>query len=276
MSSITIYRGNRRVDRFFVGLHQPSDARHFKRACISINRLRGRKKPVACDEILIDSGAFTELLLHGKYRHRVEEYAAELHRLHAAGVIKIAAAVAQDYMCESFMLGKTGLTVAIHQRLTIERYDALVAELDRLFGGKCPFPVMPVLQGYDPADYVRHIRAYGDRLKPRMWVGVGSVCKRNGTPEKIVEVLEAIHAERPGLELHGFGVKQTSLLHAAVRFLLATADSMAWSFAARKEGRDGNSHHEARAFVDKIERTSSVRNVAWQMSLPLFTEKGLG
>jgi hypothetical protein len=258
------------MDRFFVGLHQPSDARYFERACISINRLRGRKKPVECVEVLVDSGAFTELLLHGKYRHGVEEYAAELHRLYVAGVVKIVAAVAQDYMGEAFMLGRTGLKVADHQRLTIERYDALVAELGRLFGGKCPFPVMPVIQGYDPADYVRHVRAYGDRLKPGMWVGVGSVCKRNGTPEKIVGVLGAIYAERSDLALHGFGVKQTSLLHAAVRFLLATADSMAWSFAARKQGRDGNSRHEARAFVDKIERTASVQNQGWQMSLPLF------
>lgn len=31
---------------FFVGLHQPSDADHFERACISINRLRGRKQPI--------------------------------------------------------------------------------------------------------------------------------------------------------------------------------------------------------------------------------------
>ena len=29
--------------QFFVGLHQPADARNFERACISINRLRGRK-----------------------------------------------------------------------------------------------------------------------------------------------------------------------------------------------------------------------------------------
>ncbi len=30
--------------KFYVGLHQPSDAQHFDLACISINRLRGRKK----------------------------------------------------------------------------------------------------------------------------------------------------------------------------------------------------------------------------------------
>jgi hypothetical protein len=255
--------------RFFVGLHQPSDAWQFPFCCISINRIRGRRKPIDCAEVLVDSGAFTELNLYGRYRHSVSEYAIELHRLHTAGVVKIAAAVAQDYMCEPFMLAKTGLTIADHQRLTIERYDALVAELDRLFCGKCPFPVMPVLQGYAPDDYVRHLVAYGDRLKPGMWVGVGSVCKRNGAPEKIVEVLEAIKAVRPDLRLHGFGVKFTALKHSGVRDLLATADSMAWSFAARYEGRDGNSPKEAQAFAAKIERTAAQEREPWQMSLPL-------
>ncbi|WP_128292050.1 DUF7221 family queuine tRNA-ribosyltransferase-like protein [Afifella aestuarii] len=254
---------------FFVGLHQPADAQHFDLCCISINRLRGRKKPVACSRVLVDSGAFTELHLHGEYRHSVSIYALELHRLHTAGIIQIAAAVAQDYMCEAFMLAKTGLTIADHQRLTIERYDALAAELDRLFGGTCPFPVMPVLQGYTPEDYVRHVRMYGDRLKPGMWVGVGSVCKRNGSPERIVEVLEAIAAVRPDLRLHGFGVKQIALMHPGVRTLLATADSMAWSFAARRRGGNANCWQEARGFAMKISQTTARTPEPWQMSLPL-------
>ena len=249
---------------FFVGLHQPAQAGRFDRACISINRLRGRKKTVDCGEVIVDSGAFTELNLHGGYRHGVEEYAAELHRLHTLGAVKIAAAVAQDYMCEPFMLAKTGLTVLDHQRLTIERYDALKAELDRLFGGTCPFPVMPVLQGYAPADYARHIDMYDGRLKPGMWVGVGSVCKRNSRPESIVEVLSAIHDVRPDIRLHGFGVKQTSLEHPGVRSFLATADSMAWSFAARRQGRDANDWREAQRFVNRILAAASKRDVYWQ------------
>jgi hypothetical protein len=256
--------------RFFVGLHQPADAQHFDLACISINRLRGRKKPVECGEVLVDSGAFTELNLYGGYRHGVEEYAAELYRLHSTGVVKIAAAVAQDYMCEPFMLAKTGLTIEDHQRLTIERYDALKAELDRLFDGNCPFPVMPVLQGYAPSDYVRHVEMYGDRLKPGMWVGVGSVCKRNGDPEAIVEVLTAIHRVRPDLLLHGFGVKQTALMHPGVRDLLYSADSMAWSFAARRQGRDGNSWQEAKSFAVRVQAAASRALDAWQMPLPLW------
>lgn len=252
---------------FYVGLHQPADARNFERACISINRLRGRKKPVGDCIVLVDSGAFTELLNYGRYRHEVTEYAAELYRLHTQGVVNIAAAVAQDYMCEPFMLAKTGLTVEEHQRLTIQRYDALVAELDRLFAGKCPFPVLPVLQGYAPAEYMRHVRDYGDRLAHGMWVGVGSVCKRNSSPDKIVAVLRAIESLRPDLMLHGFGVKLTALLSTAVRDLLATADSMAWSFAARKQGRNSNAWQEAAAFCDRIAKAIAAPRQPYQLDM---------
>jgi hypothetical protein len=258
-----------RVLSFFPGLHQPADAKHFDLACISINRLWGRKKPVECEKVLVDSGAFNELNLFGGYRHAVSKYAAELYRLHTEGVVHIAAAVAQDYMCEPFMLAKTGLTVDEHQRLTIERYDELKAELNRLFDGVCPFPIMPVIQGYAPSDYVRHVRMYGERLKSGMWVGVGSVCKRNGNPEAIVDVLMAIHSARPDLRYHGFGVKQTALQHPGVRELLDTADSMAWSFAARKQGRDGNSWKEARRFADRIQAITAQGRTEWQPRLPL-------
>lgn len=252
---------------FFVGLHQPADGRHFESACISINRLRRRRKPVGC-AVLVDSGAFTELAMHGCYRSSVAEYAADLYRLHTEGVASIVAAVAQDFMCEPFMLKRTGMTIADHQRLTIERYDDLVAELDRLFEGSCPFVVLPVLQGYEPADYRTHVHAYGDRLGRGMWVGVGSVCKRQGDPERIVEVLSAIHAIRPDLRLHGFGVKQTSLLHPGVRSLLSSADSLAWSYAARREGRDANSWKEAKAFANRINQVTSRASTWWQPPLP--------
>ncbi|TAV98483.1 hypothetical protein ELI24_08835 [Rhizobium ruizarguesonis] len=253
--------------KFYPGLHQPADAQHFDLACISINRLRGRKKLVPCGDVLVDSGAFTEISKHGAYRHSVKEYAAELHRLYTGGVVKIAACVAQDYMCEPFILAKTGLTIEEHQRLTIERYDALVAELKSLFRGDIPFHVMPVLQGFAPRDYASHIRMYGERLKPGMWVGVGSVCKRQGDPRSIIAVLQAIASERPDLLLHGFGVKITSLLHPGVRDLLATADSMAWSYAARKQGRDANDWREADRLVRRVKEAANQNFQPWQMEM---------
>ncbi|RWG00014.1 hypothetical protein [Mesorhizobium sp.] len=254
---------------FFIGLHQPSDGKRFQRACISWRRLAKRKRAVGCGEVIIDSGAFTELARHGAYRHGVGEYAAELHRLHTQSVVRIVIAVAQDYMCEPFMLAKTGLTIEDHQRLTVERYDALLVELNRLFGGESPLAVMPVLQGYARADYLRHIDMYGARLKPEMWVGVGSVCKRNGDPARIVEVLAAIKAARPDLNLHGFGIKLTALGHPGVRELLFSADSMAWSDAARKQGRNGNCWTEAARYSDAVGRVIALPPVPWQMPLPL-------
>lgn len=252
---------------FYPGLHQPADAQHFDLACISIKRLWRRLKAVLCSNVLVDSGAFTELFLHGHYRKGVEEYAAVLFRLWTKLVVQIRAAVAQDYMCEPFILAKTGLTIEEHQRLTIERYDALVSELDRLFAGDIPFHVMPVLQGFAPQDYVNHIRMYGDRLKPGMWVGVGSVCKRQGDPRSIIAVLQAIAAERPDLDLHGFGVKKTALMHPGVRELLTTADSMAWSYAARKQGRNANDWREAMAFAKVVEAAANQNFQPWQMEM---------
>jgi hypothetical protein len=83
-------------------------------------------------------------------------------------------------------------------------------------------------------------------------VGVGSICKRQARPAVVATVLRAIKELRPDLLLHGFGVKLTSLKDADVRKLLETADSTAWSYAARKQGRNANDWREAKAFVLKV------------------------
>ena len=216
--------------KFFVGLHQPSDARHFERCFVSINRLRTRKKPMEARDWILDSGAFTELSRHGKYRDSVAEYANQIERVRHWG--NLLACCAQDYMCEPFVLSRTGMSIEQHQRLTIERYDALRALVSTVY-------VLPVLQGYTPRDYTSHLNAYGDRLKRGAWVGVGSVCKRNSRPGDVVEILRAIMSARPDLQLHGFGLKKTAFELPGVVSCLATADSMAWSYAARRERANG-------------------------------------
>jgi hypothetical protein len=231
--------------RFFCGLHQPSDARHFDAVFISVNRLRGRKGPFAVGDWIMDSGAFTEVSTHGGYRHSVADYAAEIRRW--AGNGRLLAAVSQDWMCEPWIVERTGLSVLRHQELTIERYDALLAE------DVAGVYILPVVQGYEPEDYVRHLRMYGDRLAVGAWVGVGSVCKRNSQPWTIEWVLRAIARERPDLRLHGFGLKATALKSMAVFDLLATADSMAWSFHARKQGRNANDWREAKRWMHDID-----------------------
>lgn len=228
-----------------MGLHQPSDAQHFARCCIHVGRLVSRQKPLGCQELLLDSQAFMKIRLYGGYPEPPEQYAAHVERI--AALVPQITAVTEDYMCEPFMLARTGLTTTDHQRLTIERYDRIRAALDPRIA------LMPVLQGYHPREYVRHLHDYGARLASGAWVGVGSVCKRNSDPAATRAVLLAITAQRPDLRLHGFGVKTTALASPTVRQLLYSADSMAWSAAGRRDdGRSANDWRAAARFATRI------------------------
>jgi hypothetical protein len=231
---------------FFTGMHHPHNAGKVQAAFLSVNAIRRRRSSFPVRRCVLDCAGFTELHQYGGYRHPPEEYASEIRKVRGWIGRRLIGAVAQDFMCEAFMLAKTGGTIDSHQRQTIERYRAL---LDCDLAG---VRVIPVLQGYTPESYADHARAYGDLLRPRAWVGVGSVCKRNARPRVIEDVLLAIKRVRPDLRLHGFGVKITALESQLVRDLLFSADSMAWSFAARWEGRDGNDPAEAAAYGRRV------------------------
>src|SRR5215472_7655039 len=232
--------------KFYPGIFDLHQARHFERAFISVHRLARRRtdRPFAVKAWIMDSGAFSTLHTHGCYPEPVAAYAKQIRRWEQCG--ELVAVVAQDWMCEGFMLRKTGLSIADHQRLTIQRFDQL-----REFDIRAP--VMPVLQSYSAEDYCRNLDAYGERLAEGAYVGVGSLCKRNGDPGQVETVLRAIGRQRPDLRLHGFGVKTWSLFEASVRDRLHSADSMAWSWHARMHGRSGSDWREAEAFVRRIE-----------------------
>lgn len=240
---------------FYVGLHIPAHAHQFRRSMVSVNRLRNRKSDFAVRDWILDSGAFTEVSRHGAFRTSVEAYADQVER--GSRCERLKAAVAQDYICEPFVLARTGHTVEEHQLLTIDRYRELHARARRAY-------VMPVLQGWHPADYARHVHAYGTLLRPKMWVGVGSVCRRNTRPEVIESILLAITRVRSDLRLHAFGLKLTALSRGLVRKLLTSADSMAWSREARFRGRSPNDPAEAHRFVDRIE----TQEVQQALNLP--------
>lgn len=232
---------------FYIGIHRPTLCPYFSRSFVSVNQVGDRGSGFGASSWIMDSGAFTEVTTHGRFRYTTEHYANQIKRLTRTRTLL--AAVTQDYMCEGFVLAKTGMTVTDHQRLTVERYDSLVSHLSRL---KCGTYLIPVLQGYDPHEYVEHLHRYDGRLPNGAWVGVGSVCKRNADPEAVYRVLDAILTVRPDLRLHGFGLKTTALGDPRVVKCLHTADSMAWSFAARYSGRDANGLQEALEFWNRV------------------------
>jgi hypothetical protein len=176
----------------------------------------------------------------------------------------------RDMMCEPFMVKKTGLTVAEHQRRT-------VADFLNLRDIAPDLPIVPVLQGWDLADYLRCADMYsraGVDLAGEETVGIGSVCRRQATGE--IGLITSTLAAR-GIRLHGFGVRTEGLEEYGAH--LATADSMSWSFRGRKvrpcvHGRaqsEANCIHFALAWRDRLlARLSSGLARPQQLALNLF------
>lgn len=230
------------MNGFYIGLHHPSTAWPFLRSMITVMALRDRQSNFRVNRWIMDSGAFTQISKHGKFLLSPDDYLQQIERWRSCGSLE--AASIQDWMCEPFILQKTGKTIEEHQALTCESYVYL-SERTNVY-------ILPVLQGYEPRDYVRHVREYAFLLVVGAWVGVGSVCKRNGNPDAVEDVLLAIKSERSDLRLHGFGLKKTAFERESIRSMLFSADSMAWSYAGRRQDLDGNDPRRALAYAAEV------------------------
>lgn len=239
------------MKEFFIGWHQPvkgsSGCGNFDRCMISVNRLINRRSDFPVNRWMLDSGAFTRIT-SGKGHLDVDVYASQIDRWSTCG--DLAAAVTQDWMCEKFVLNITGLSVRTHQKLTVDRFDELKNAV------RTNTYIMPVLQGYEPSEYVRHLNDYGDRLKHCAWVGVGSICKRNANASSIESVLIAIKSERPDLNLHGFGIKRTALTSSVVWDLLYSADSQAHGLS---DGSGSNKYSRSNDPLKAIEYAQEIK-----------------
>ena len=198
---------------------------------VSVRVLKQRRSlPVAVAPWALDSGGFTELEKYGRWETTEAEYITEIKRLRGIG--SLAWVAPQDWMCEPFMLAKTGLTVREHQERTVASFLSLRERVGPL--------VIPVLQGYAPREYDRCIDLYADAgvdLAAEPVVGLGSVCRRSRTRETIKLVR---YLGDHGLNLHGFGLKGDT--YRALRYELVSADSMAWSYRGRHEPGCSPSH----------------------------------
>jgi len=161
--------------------------------------------------------------MYGEWRTTPRQYIAKIQRyVNEIGSLDWAAP--QDWMCEPFVLAKTGKTIKEHQQLTIRNYLELKTLSPQL-------PVIPALQGWQPDDYLHHRDMYdtaGIDLTDVPLVGMGTFCRRaNLTP--VHNLVHRLHQD--GINMHGFGVKQDGL--PVMGPDLASADSLAWSLAAR-------------------------------------------
>lgn len=174
----------------------------------------------------LDSGGFTELSMFGKWTLSPCDYAKEVRRYRdEVGGLQWAAQ--QDWMCEPWIIEKSGLSVQEHQARTVENFLELRSLAPDL-------PIVPVVQGWKPSDYLDHVRMFRDSgidLTREKTVGVGSVCRRQNMGEAGAVLMGL---QRLGLRnLHGFGFKVEGLQKWGA--LLQSSDSMAWSFRGRVE-----------------------------------------
>lgn len=192
---------------------------------VSRRRLaRTRELPQARGPWALDSGGFTELSMFGRWTITPPQYVAEVRRC-AEQVGNLLFAAPMDWMAEPWIVEKTGLSVREHQRLTLENYLDLRCRAPDL-------PWIPVLQGWTIASYRTHAEAYeraGVTLAAVPLVGVGSVCRRQATAGVAILLEELAQA---GLRLHCFGMKSSGLCRSAGH--VTSADSLAWSFTARR------------------------------------------
>lgn len=234
---------------FYLGAHQPAWLREAPAEVslfVSHRRLREVKRlhllRTPNRHYAVDSGAFTELKDHGRFTTSPEEYVDALVS-YDEQIGDLAWAAPQDWMCEPVVINGgragnetfvgTGLSVLEHQRRTVESF-VLLERLWAERGGFGDCPIMPVIQGWDLADYVRCVAMYetaGVRLAENYpVVGVGSVCRRQDSAQ-IGEIFRTL--AQLDLPLHGFGVKTGGL--ARYSRWLCSADSMAWSAHYRRE-----------------------------------------
>lgn len=232
---------------------------------VSHRRLALRKRlPAAQVPWVLDSGGFSELNLYGEWRTTGHDYAAAVRR-YRDEIGRLVWAAPRDWMCEPFVLAKTGLTVVEHQRRTTDDYLDL-----RMTAPDLPF--IPVLQGFTVDDYHRHADAYsraGIDLASLPLIGVGSVCRRQKTGE-----IERIFAALTPLKLHGFGLK-TEGLRAGAQWM-TSADSMAWSYRGRRvrpgctpsHSSEANCRRFATEWRANVLQTSQHQQLAFTWKVP--------
>lgn len=215
---------------YFLGAHRPQWLEVSTQSLfVSHRTLQGRRTlPRARAPWALDSGGFSELSLYGQWKTTPQAYANAVRR-YRDEIGQLVFASQQDWMCEPRVTVKTQRSVAQHQELTIDNYLELVRIAPDV-------PWMPVVQGWTSYEYSDHIemwRARGIDLATLPRVGVGSICRRDN-PLILHRILSDVRAH--GLQIHAFGLKTEGLRRSGGH--LASADSMAWSYAARRENRE--------------------------------------
>ena len=217
---------------------------------------KGRFHELGCTyddlPVFLDSAGFVAAKRHGGYPWTPEQYVEHV----ACMAHRPVRWSAMDLCCEKEVapyraevrarIDQTAVYLARCRRLAaLHREQGL--ELDAALGtvGAAPWPPdpMPVLQGWEPDDYLLSVELTDVVLTARRlagaWpdlVGVGSVCRRrlNG-PDGIHAILDQLDRALPAhVGLHLFGVHSEAIAEIADHPRVASYDSQAWGQDSRR------------------------------------------
>jgi len=217
--------------RFYFGVAAGSDRKALQmmdEPNVMISHATKTNKPwFGIDNLFVDCGGYS-LLKSDSEHPPLDEYIRYLQRWQPDRY------VLRDYPCEPDLLDDLNETVESHQQNTLDDHIEMLERTDSLDG--TPYPV---IQGWRVEQYLDCIDLFRDHGIPLNSLGVGSICRRNAANE-IQEILREIRRELPDANLHGFGVKVSMFKMQGVSELLDSADSLAYSYATRRNHDSSN------------------------------------
>jgi hypothetical protein len=176
-------------------------------------------------DVALDSGGFVAMHRYGGYRWTINHYVKLAHDMRPTWWAQM------DFCCEP--------EIAKDRKAVFARIDRTAQHLQECKSTAAQMqaePPMPVLQGWEPADYCQG-PAYDPGFHWPDLVGIGSVCRRSVKGRAgIMAVTHALDNKLPRhVKFHLFGVKSTALQILVNEYphRVASVDSMAWNVDAR-------------------------------------------
>lgn len=224
----------------------------------SRKRFCGYKSFIGRD-VALDSSGFVAMKLYGGYRWSAAQYAS------LAKAVQPAWWAQMDFCCEpEIAASPKDVNARITQTINGLRECREAARNENISNP------MPVLQGWEPSDYVSG--PIFDSLMPSL-IGIGSVCRRHLRGKNgLLAVVDAIDRRLPqNVMLHLFGVKGSALKVILQEFSNRSfsADSMSYQLAARWEQWHGRSSGKAETLKNEAMKWWNANQPA-EIKQPMF------
>lgn len=224
--------------------------------------LRAPRLPEHVTHTAADSGGFVATFRWGRYRYRPEQYVEWLTTFSPRW------AATMDFCCEDEITGgKPGVVRDRQQKTTAAAYHFWYDYR------AVPWAWVPTVQGWEVEDYRTHARELTPLVKAMQQhygpdspfrVGIGTLCRR-ASPAMIRRVVSAVASELPGVPLHLWGVKLSTLQNPiALPSAVVSVDSAAWNGLFGSDLEVFKSHNRA---------GMSQRRYIYTVALPLYLAK---